>query len=430
MSRFILRGLLAALPTLMLAVAVMQSVVGGAEFAMGERELVLALFVAGVAPLAAMAGLRSIAPDHDLALVAIAGALTAIGMGTLYQLASSGGPDERFYVSIATRHGVFVGLGFTAMMVGALAARRSEVALSYPYTILGVAFVLTAVTIAFGETVNGARLWLQIGPARFQPSELARLLIVLFVAVFLHERRHLVATPWTVRGVDLPPIPYLVPMAGGIAGATALLVFQNDLGMAALVILGASVSVAGVVRSKIALCAVGLSLSAGMVVAFLTVPRVRDRIIGWLEPWRDPAGRGFQFIQADYSLANGKMLGEGTVPAAGNVPELHTDFILVGVGGHLGWLVAVGVLALAALMVCRCFLAALRAPTGFTSLLVLSFSALIGIQLILIAGGSLRLLPLTGLTFPLLSYGGTSMIATLFGLGVVAGIGAVPTSRL
>lgn len=107
-----------------------------------------------------------------------------------------------------------------------------------------------------------------------------------------------------------------------------------------------------------------------------------------------------------------------------SVPEIHTDFVLITVGSQFGWVGAVAVLVLAGLLVCRCALAVLRATDGFRALLAFSLSALLGIQLVLIVGGTLRVLPLTGLTFPLLSYGGTSMVATMFALGVVAGIGA------
>ena len=227
--------------------------------------------------------------------------------------------------------------------------------------------------------------------------------------------------------VDLPPAPYLIPLVGAVLSAVAVLVLQNDLGMAALVVLGAFATVAGIVRSKASLGAAGAFLVIAAVASFAATPRVRDRVAGWLDPWHDPAGSGFQFVQADFTLASGGMLGHTGATTALSVPEIHTDFVLVGIGSQFGWMGSLAVLVLAGILVCRCTLTTLRVSDGFQSLLAFSLSALLGIQVILISGGTLRVLPLTGLTFPLLSYGGTSMVATMFALGVVAGLGRCNT---
>lgn len=418
------RALLLMLPSLTLATGVALAGASTGTNLIPNRDVLIVMCLAALAPPTAAVVLWVIAPGCDLLLVAVAGMFVAIGTSALSVLSMAPGSDGAFYTAIVIRHGTFVGAGFFAMIVGAFAARGIDRASRYPFTLLGTALLLTIVTVIFGETVNGARLWLQIGPARFQPSEIARLLIAVFVAVFLYERRHLVAAPWRVGSIDLPPAPYLLPLAAAVLGAAAVLVFQNDLGMAALVVLGACASVAGVLSSKTSLGLVALLLGAAVVGSFLTVSRVRDRVVGWLDPWLDPAGRGFQFVQAEYSLAAGGFAGNGATIAVESVPEVHTDFMLVGVGSQFGWLVALALLALTGLLVCRCVLAALHTRNGFKALLALSFSALIGIQVILIVGGSLRVLPLTGLTFPLVSYGGTSMIVTLFALGVITGIGA------
>jgi cell division protein FtsW (lipid II flippase) len=244
------------------------------------------------------------------------------------------------------------------------------------------------------------------------------------MASYLYDRRHLMAGTWRVGTVDFPPAPYLLPLIGAVLSAVAILLLQNDLGMAALVVLGAFATVAGIVTSKSSLGGASAFLVIAAVSSFIASPRVRDRVAGWLDPWRDPAGSGFQFVQADFSLASGGLLGhEGASPAL-SVPEIHTDFVLVGVASQFGWLGSLAVLVLAGILVSRCALLALHASDGLRSLLAFSLTALIGIQLVLITGGTLRVLPLTGLTFPLLSYGGTSMVATMFGLGVVAGLGA------
>jgi rod shape determining protein RodA len=199
---------------------------------------------------------------------------------------------------------------------------------------------------------------------------------------------------------------------------------QNDLGMAALVVLGAFASVASVLTLKSSLGSAGAILIVAAAAAFAASPRVRERVVAWLEPWSDPGGRGFQFVQAEFGLSAGGIVGQGAATSAARVPEVHTDFILVAIATQWGWVGAVAVLALASVIICRCVAAALRATDGFCSLLALGIAALLGIQVLLICGGTLRVLPLTGLTLPLVSSGGTSIVSTLFALGLVSGIGA------
>jgi cell division protein FtsW (lipid II flippase) len=412
------------LPALTLIVGV-----GVTELAAGQDwpprpNLVMAFVASGLGPLVALLVLKTVRARFDLILIASAAMLTAIGTATLHSLSLTRGVDTEFYQGIANRHAFFVASGFLALTVGAILSRRLDEIRRYPFTLFGMAIILTASTVISGQTVNGARLWLRIGPVQFQPSEVARLLIAGFVAIYLYDHRHLVVAPWRLGSVDLPPAPYLLPLAVALLGAVAVLVFQNDLGMAALVVLGAFASIATVLSSKRSLSLAGAILILSAVASYAVAPRVRDRVAGWLEPWQDPIGRGFQFVQADYGLAAGGLFGVSNPEATVRVPEVHTDFILVGVGTQWGLIGAVALLGLLSVMVCRCAYAALNAASGFHSLLALALATLIGIQVILIFGGTLRVLPLTGLTVPLVSYGGTSMVATLFAVGVVAGIGA------
>jgi cell division protein FtsW (lipid II flippase) len=387
-------------------------------------DLLFAWVTSIVGPLVAVLVLNAVGRRFDWILVATAAMLTAIGTATLLSLSVMTGADGEIYQGIVVRHAYFVGTGFFALISGAVLSRRLDEVRRYPFTLLVIAIGLTATTVVSGQTVNGARLWLRIGPVQFQPSEVARLLLATFVAVYLYDHRHLVFAPWRLGSVDLPPVPYLLPLAGAVLAAVAVLVFQNDLGMAALVVLGAFASIATVLSSKRSLSSAGAVLILAAIGSNAAAPRVRDRVAAWLEPWQDPIGRGFQFVQADYGLSAGGLFGVRGPALAVRVPEVHTDFILVGVATQWGLMGAVAVLALLCVLVCRCVSAALNASSGFLSLLALAIATLIGIQVLLILGGTLRVLPLTGLTVPLVSFGGTSMIATLFALGVVAGIGA------
>jgi cell division protein FtsW (lipid II flippase) len=394
----------------------------------GPNEAV-AIGAAAIGPLIAVLVLIAVKQNFDLILVATAGMLTSIGTTALFSLSLTPGANGAFYQAIVARHAFFVGAGFLALVAGALLSHYLDRIRRFPFTLLVIALLLTLATITLGETVNGARLWLQIGPVQFQPSELARLLLAAFVAIYLYERRYLVVAPWRVGSLDLPPAPYLLPLVGAVLAAVSVLVLQNDLGMAALVVLGAYASVANVLSSKSSLGSAAAILVAAAVASFAASPRVRERVAVWLDPWIDPAGRGFQFVQAEFGLAAGGIFGVGGVSSARRVPEVQTDFILIAVATQWGWAGAVAVLTLAGVIICRCVAAALRATDGFRSLLALSISALLGIQVLLICGGTLRLLPLTGLTLPLVSSGGTSMVATLFALGIVLGIGSSGAGR-
>jgi cell division protein FtsW (lipid II flippase) len=417
-------GLLAGLPLLTLIAGI--GIVFAAPWrpVAPEPTLLLASAVAASAPFVAWGVLAVLAPGFDRILIGTTAMLTAIGMSFLIVLAHDSGTADPFYTTIATRHGIFVGAGFLALAAGAIVARRTDEIRRYPATLLSAALALTALTAVLGIEVNGARLWLSAGPVQFQPSEVARLLIAAFVAVYLHDRRHLISGFWKFGSVDLPPIPYLVPLVVAVVGAMGMLLIQNDLGMAALIALGALAVVLGTGSSR-SMTVVALAIVVGAAAgSYLLVGRVRDRVLGWLDPWQDPGGLGFQLIQADFGMASGGFGGSHGLSAASNVPEVHTDLILTGIGSQFGHLAAIAMLALAGVLVARCVLAGLRAPGGFQSLLGLSIASLLAIQILLISGGSIRVIPLTGLTFPLVSYGGTSMVVTMFALGIEAGIGA------
>ena len=384
--------------------------------------LLPSLALAAFAPLAACLALSLFAAGSDLVLVSIAGMLTAVGFVTLLLASLAPTPDQQFLAEIAFRQGLFIGGGFLALVTGALLTSPIERLSHYPYLLLSVGLVLTIVTAIVGQTVNGARLWLRVGSFQFQPSELTRLLIAIFAARYVYDHRHHIAAPWRFGATQTESLPYALPLFGAILAAAAVLVLQADLGMASLIVVSAFLTFVAIQRSRAALMVAAVGLVISIIGATATTERVRERLVAWIEPWQDPAGRGFQLLQADYSLALGGMLGR-LPPRIGAVPEVHTDLILVAIGNQFGWLGAVGTLALLSLLVCRCVSLALRTGTGFAPLLILSVAAILAIQIILILGGTLRALPLTGLTLPLVSYGGTSMIATLFMLGVVLGFG-------
>lgn len=377
-----------------------------------------------VAPLAAALIALRVRPGVDPILLGSCALLTSIGMSTLLGIAAQPERDQEFFLDIAVRHGIFVAAGFAAFIAGLLIAARIELIARFPYTLMLTALALTAITVVLGSTVNGARLWLELGPIRFQPSELARLLLAVFVAIYLYDRRHLVMANWRLGTVELPPAPYLLPVGGAVLGAMLVLVAQNDLGMAALVALGTLASVSVAMQSRASSGILCLAVVVAGIVAYQLSPRVQDRVQGWISPWHDPMGRGFQFVQSDFALAAGGLVGARDASPGRYVPEIQTDFILVAVGSQFGALSAAAILAVIAVVIIRCAMCALWAASELEARVALGLTALLAIQVVLIAGGVLRILPLTGLTLPLVSYGGTSLVATLLSIGVIAGIGA------
>jgi cell division protein FtsW (lipid II flippase) len=249
-------------------------------------------------------------------------------------------------------------------------------------------------------------------------------LLALFIAAYLYDRRHLLAASWNVGPLALPPVPYLVPVGGALVLALAALGVQNDLGMAALTALAALAIIAGSLRSRWSVLAMGAVVAAVMWMAPRLSPRVEARVVNWIDPWQAPTGPGYQFIQGEYALAMGGLAGGRVNPDVRNVPEVQTDFILAAIGAQFGVLVSVAVLALLVVVVLRCAQNALLAGTELEKQMALALTVLLGLQILLILGGVLRLLPLTGLTVPFVSYGGTSMLVTGFSVGLILGIGA------
>jgi cell division protein FtsW (lipid II flippase) len=154
------------------------------------------------------------------------------------------------------------------------------------------------------------------------------------------------------------------------------------------------------------------------------VPRIQERAASWLDPWGRPFAAGFQFVRGEFALASGGLVGVQELSPASLAPEVQTDFALVGIGTLFGSMTAAGVIALSCVLIVRCATNALQASDGLHRLLAIGLTALLALQMILIVGGTLRLLPLTGVTLPLVSYGGTSMLVTLFSLGLIGGCGA------
>lgn len=294
----------------------------------------------------------------------------------------------------------------------------------YTWAVLGVGLLL--LTFVLGTEINGQRLTLQLGPISGQPSELLKVILVVFLAGYLSENRALLMNQDTRVGpLRLPPLPYLAPMVAMWAIALGIVVIQRDLG-AALLFFGVFLVLLYVATGRLSLVIIGLILfllgSAAMANLF---DHIRTRIDIWIDPFSDPLGAGYQVIQALHAFARGGLLGMGLgggLPEIGGqppIPEIHTDFPFAALGEELGIVGVLAILGIYLVIVERGLRIGVAAADDYRSLLAIGLALVIGIQAFIIAAGNLKVLPLTGVTLPFISYGGSSLLANALVVGLL-----------
>jgi cell division protein FtsW (lipid II flippase) len=359
---------------------------------------------------------RRTVPYADGGLLPLTAALTGIGLAVNYRLDAEDARRQALWVLI----GVCV---FAATLV--LLRHDYRVLESYRY-LFGVAAVLLLFLPAIpglGERVNGARLWVDLGPIQFQPGELAKIFLILFLAGYLREKREVLAQG-QLR--DFGPLL-------AIWGAAMLVIVQSaDLG-SALLNFGIFLAMLYVATGRALFVAVGLALFVGgATVLYQALDRVQERVTIWRHPWTDEkvfcALNGqlefrqdcasYQLVKSLYSIANGGFtgtgLGDGTFTSTDGselIPYLRTDFIYSAIAQEIGLIGAAGVLLLFMLFVVRGMRVALRAQDGFSKLLAAGLTFGLALQTFIIVGGVLRIVPLTGITLPFVSYGGSSIVS-------------------
>ena len=317
-------------------------------------------------------------------------------------------------------------LALAIVGVVAIAVRSDRWLRLYKYTWAAAGLGLLALTFVLGTDVNGTRLTLDLGPVSGQPSELLKVILVVFFAAYLAENRVLLADARVrvVGRLTVPPLPYLLPAGLMLALALGIVVVQKDLGAALLfyaVFLCLFYLATG---SKVdVVLGIGLFL-VGFVLLALVFPHVRDRVATWLDPWADPLGTGFQTIQALHAFARGGLLGTGLgagLPTIGGqlpIPAVHTDFPLAALGEELGMAGVLAILGCYLVVVSRGLRIAAAAADDVRALLCAGLALVIGVQAAIIAAGNLKLIPLTGITLPFISYGGSSLLVN----GLIVGL--------
>ncbi len=317
-------------------------------------------------------------------------------------------------------------LALTVIAVLALAVRSDAWLRTYKYTWAAAGIALLLMTFAFGSDVNGARLTLSVGPLSGQPSELLKVILVVFLAGYLSENRSLLADESTRIGpIRLPPIPYLAPMVAMWAIALVIVVVQRDLG-AALLFFAVFLAMLYVATGRPSYVIGGVILFiVGSWVLYNLFGHVQQRVDNWIDPFRDPLGAGYQTVQALYAFARGGVLGVGLgagLPTIGGrlpVPAVHTDYPLAALGEELGLIGLLAILGLYLVVVERGLRIAAAAHDEFRGLLAAGLALVVAVQAFIIAAGNLKLIPLTGITLPLISYGGSSLLANALVIGLL-----------
>ncbi|MEW6242180.1 MAG: FtsW/RodA/SpoVE family cell cycle protein, partial [Chloroflexota bacterium] len=355
-------------------------------------------------------------PDSDPYLLPAAALLSGWGLMTIWRLDSTFGMRQLAWLSLSAALVVIV-LRLPADL-GYL--RR------YKYLALAGGLLLTTLTLLFGTNPIGVgpRLWLGCCGVYFQPSEPLKLLLVIYLAAYFADRFHVGAFGRSRLALILPlAMPTLV-MTGL---ALAILLIQRDLGTASifLVLYTILLFAASGKRRVLLVTASGLILAA--LVGYFFIDIIHVRLVAWLDPWTDPSGRSYQIIQSLLAIANGGTFGRGPgLGAPGLVPVAISDFVFAALTEETGLLGAIALLALFGLMVARGLRAALLAPDRFRRLLAAGLTAYLGVQALLILGGNLRLLPLTGVTLPFVSYGGSSLVTSFIAVVLLLRVGGQP----
>jgi cell division protein FtsW (lipid II flippase) len=374
--------------------------------------------------------IRARLPDADPFIFPLVALLAAFGVVMLYRL------DE----GLARDQANWFVLGLVLFSLTIIFLRDYAALERYRYVIAlaGIGLLVLPRVPGIGDQINGAYLGVDLGPLAFQPTELAKICIVVFLASYLNERREvLVVGARSFAGIVLPPLKHLGPLLVVWGAAMFMLIFIRDLG-SSLMFFGAFLAVIYVATARISFVLIGITMFVlGSWFVASTVGHVQERFDIWLDPFHDAGATGYQvaqslFAQADGGLS-GRGLGESLVqlpgidaecradfPNCGAIlPAPHTDFIYAVIVDELGLLGGAAVVLIYALIAERGFKTAILAEDGFSKLLATGLTAILALQAFVIIGGVTRVIPLTGVTLPFISYGGSSIVANFILLALL-----------
>lgn len=363
----------------------------------------------------------------DQMLLPLTGLLAAFGLIMVNRITWS------FTQPLVDRELLWMAVGVVVLVLTLVVFRRLDWIRFYKYTWAIIGLGLIGLTFLIGTDPNGsdAKLWIVLGPLQFQPVEAFKVLLVLFMAGYLEEDRELLQRG-TVRvgRLRLPPVRVIGPLLIMWGLALAVLVVQKDLG-AALLIFGVFLSMLYIASGRLDYILIGLAffvLGAYVFYHLGQIPlfnrlllTVTTRVDIWLDPWADPTGSGYQIVQGLAALAFGGVFGTGLGYgyAADIVPAAFTDYPYAVIAEEMGLIGALGVLMVYILLVVRGYRIAIRARTQFQQLLAAGLTTVLALQCLIIIGGVTKLIPLTGITLPFISFGGSSLVTNFLIIGLL-----------
>ena len=366
--------------------------------------------------------IRRYAPYADPVLLPIVALLNGIGLVMIYRLdlareISAVNRGEEVPTPQASLQLVWTGVALVCFLIVLLVVRDHTVLQSYAYTLalVGVVFLaIPAVLPSSLSEVNGAKIWIKVpGLFSIQPAEFAKIALIIFAAAFLVSKRTVLSTAGKkVFGLVLPRGRDLGPLLVALLLVLGIMVVGKDLG-SALLIFGTFLAMIYVATGRVSWLLIGvLGFSAGAYLAYRMFAHVRVRVDIWLDPFGDPLGNGYQLVQSLFGLGTGGIFGTGL--GAGRpdiVPFASTDFIMAALGEELGLVGVTAILLLYLILTARGVRTGLAAKDGFGTLLAGGLAFSLALQMFIVVGGVTRLIPLTGLTTPFLSYGGSSLLS-------------------
>ncbi len=376
--------------------------------------------------LAAHLAVRRFAPRADGLLLPLAALLNGLGYVMIARLDPELADNQSAWTLVGLA--AFIGVLIVVSDVRDLAPYR------YSFGLLGVILLLLPLVPGLGVEINGARIWLHLGPFSIQPGELAKVVLAMFLAGYLVDKREVLSISTRKVGVlALPQTRHFAPLLVAWGVALMVMVAQRDLG-SSLLFFTLFLVMVYIATARVAYVVIGLVLFAvGALAAWSQFAHVQRRVDIWLDPFADPKGAGFQILEGSFALADGGVSGTGLgLGTPAKVPFAATDMIFTALGEELGLMGALIVLSAFVMFISAGFRVAASANSSFEAVLAAGLTALVGFQAFIIVAGVLRVLPLTGVTLPFVSYGGSSLISNYLILALLVRISdraATPAKR-
>lgn len=402
--------LLCAVAPIVVLLFAMLAMTQGEQLGLTSLGVPLGIFAAFII---AHVAVRFFAPAADPAILPISFALSGIGMAFVTRLA----PD------LAGKQVMWLFAGVVCMIAVLAIIRNLDKICEFKYTLMIVGFLLLLSPLLpfIGQEIYGSRIWLSLGPLSFQPGEVAKIAIVLFLAGYLaHNREMLSVFTRKVGPFTIPDIATLLPLLIMWGISLIIVIFEKDLG-SALVFFLVFLTMLYVASGRKFYVVLGVVLAAiAGVVLYFCFAHVQVRVSTWLDPFADPTNTGYQLVQATFSIADGGLFGVGIGKGLATlIPVVESDFIFAAICEETGLLGAAAVLLLYLSLIVRGFTTAARAKSDVSSFVAVGLTATIVLQAFIIVGGVTRLIPLTGLTLPFISQGGSSLLASFISVGLL-----------